>query len=502
MGYAEKRGDYYRARYKIAPGNYGTVRDEFGELIKFAKKRDAEKAADEAEADIRNGRVTAVMKADMSFGEYVNKWYSVQDLAASTMQNYRRHLEEHILPKFEDEVIRRIRPMDVNEWEKEQRAAGYAESSIKTWRGTLHLVLADAFDEGLADSNPAARRRGRGKRAGRSSKRGPEKVITTMLGVLLIAERAALLSGRDDEFVAITTKGYTGMRWGELVGLETEYVKEDGIRVEWQLYELDTGEFHRCPPKDDSYRTIDVPKWHSELLIEHLAYKTAAPCSCHERDYVFTGHRPSNTSVRRVGAKLVDVARLAGVSTGTVSNFLNRPDLVAAGTRPAIEAAIADLGYVRGGVPTQLASHWRRNGFATWLFKPAATGWYPAKAPRAAQPVPILGNPFPGVPARGRGAAARADASWLPVAAGLTPHGLRHTHKTLLVELGVARPLQDERLGHLDGTVQGRYSHVTQTMRDRLMADLTEVWEQALELRRAMSPGSLVVALDRLLRAT
>lgn len=87
------------------------------------------------------------------------------------------------------------------------------------------------------------------------------------------------------------------------------------------------------------------------------------------------------------------------------------------------------------------------------------------------------------------------------MAAGLTPHGLRHTHKTLLVELGVARPLQDERLGHLDGTVQGRYSHVTQTMRDRLMSDLEEVWEQALELRRAMSPGSPVVALDRLLRS-
>lgn len=86
------------------------------------------------------------------------------------------------------------------------------------------------------------------------------------------------------------------------------------------------------------------------------------------------------------------------------------------------------------------------------------------------------------------------------MAAGLTPHGLRHTHKTLLVELGVARPLQDERLGHLDGTVQGRYSHVTQTMRDRLMADLTEVWEEALELRRVMSPGSPVAALDKLLR--
>ncbi len=230
------------------------------------------------------------------------------------------------------------------------------------------------------------------------------------------------------------------MRWGEVVGLETEYVKSEGIRVEWQLYELDTGEFHRCPPKDDSYRTIDIPKWHSELLIEHLANKSVAPCACHERSYVFTGRRPSNTSVGRVGAKLVDVARLAACSTGTVSNVLNHPEVVHPETRRDVEAAIAELGYIRGGVPTQLAAHWRRNGFATWLFKPAASGWYPAKAPRPAQPVPILGNPFPGVPARGRGAASRANASWLPVTAHLTPHGLRHTHKTLLVKLGWAYP--------------------------------------------------------------
>jgi hypothetical protein len=101
---------------------------------------------------------------------------------------------------------------DVAAWEKRERAAGYAESSIRTWRGTLHLILADAVEEGLRDSNPAARRRGRGRRAGRSRSRGPEKAVTSVRGVLLIAERAALLSGRDDEFVAIVLAGFTGLR--------------------------------------------------------------------------------------------------------------------------------------------------------------------------------------------------------------------------------------------------------------------------------------------------
>ena len=44
----------------------------------------------------------------------------------------------------------------------------------------------------------------------------PERTITTALGVLL---------------------AFTGMRWGEVVGRETRYVRADNIRVEWQSYE-------------------------------------------------------------------------------------------------------------------------------------------------------------------------------------------------------------------------------------------------------------------------
>ena len=104
------------------------------------------------------------------------------------------------------------------------------------------------------------------------------------------------------------------------------------------------------------------------------------------------------------------------------------------------------------------------SGFATWLFHPAASGWYPRKAPQPARPVPVLAEPSPGIPVRGRNAATRADARWLPVAKGLTPHGLRHTHKTLMDKLSVPPKLMDERMGHEDGSVQARYSHVTPDM--------------------------------------
>jgi LacI family transcriptional regulator len=49
-----------------------------------------------------------------------------------------------------------------------------------------------------------------------------------------------------------------------------------------------------------------------------------------------------------------DVAERAGVSIGTVSNVLNRPDKVAATTRELVLAAIAELGFVRNSQAAQL----------------------------------------------------------------------------------------------------------------------------------------------------
>lgn len=500
MPQAEKRGPYWRARFNLPTGKRVTVNDLSGAAVRFRTKKEAERAAYEAEANARRSRADS-SAGRVSFGRYASGWFAVQDLAASTMQNYRRHIEEHLLPTFEETAVADIMPSDVARWEKHERAAGYAESSIKTWRGTLHLILADAVDEGLRDDNPASRRRGRGKRAGRLRRRGPEKTVTSALGLLLLAERVALLSGRDDEFVAMLLLGFTGLRWGELVGLETCFVRPTSVRVEWQLYELDTGELHRCPPKDDSYRTIDLPAWLGRPLAEHIAAACPQPCPCHGQTYVFRGHRPPNGAARSEGPRLVDVARRCGLSTGTVSMVLNRPATVPEPTRMRVLTAVADLGYVPGAPRADLAPHWRRRGFATWLFQPAATGQYPQAAPHPSRPVPVLGEPWPGVPVRGRGAAARADACWLPVAAGLTPHGLRHSHKTLMDELAVPAKLQDDRMGHADGSVQARYSHITAGMRTALLDGLTTLWESALDERRTMAVGSPVAVLDRLLAA-
>jgi len=59
--------------------------------------------------------------------------------------------------------------------------------------------------------------------------------------------------------------------------------------------------------------------------------------------------RPNNPRIQ-------DVARRAGVAIGTVSNVLNNPDLVTEHTRLKVEAAIAELGFVRNSAARALAA--------------------------------------------------------------------------------------------------------------------------------------------------
>lgn len=509
MASAEKRTGrdgrpYYRARWVRPDGVKDTVKGSDGKAIRYPTKVTARKAAqaaeDEANAAAGRGRWIAPELSRVTLGEFVrgedgeDGWLAeaTADLAESSRANYEHHLT-HILPVFGAVPLAEIEGKAIDAWERAEKAAG-AASSARTYRATLHTILTDAVAAGHIATNPATRRRGRGRKSGRGGTAGrkPQKAITTALGAVLLGERMSLLSGRDDEFVCTILQLYATLRWGETVGLEVELVSPEVVHVEWQLYELGkSGRFVRCAPKDDSYRVIDIPPWLGALVRGHIARAAPAACECHGQRYVFRGNET------RAGYRLADAAAAAGVSVGTVSNVLNRPERVAQATRERVEKAVAELGAAAGG--TRYAAHWRRSGHGSTLWTPAATGYFPARAPYPRRPVLVRGEPVPGVPVRGRGAEARADASWLPIRQGLTRHGMRHSGKTLMEEIGTPKVLMDDRMGHIDSSVSARYSHVTDPMRRRLMDDLTEQWHASLDARIAMHPRSPVPVLDRLL---
>jgi hypothetical protein len=66
------------------------------------------------------------------------------------------------------------------------------------------------------------------------------------------------------------------------------------------------------------------------------------------------GQDEGGGSQRALRASIRQVADAAGVSTSTVSNVPNNPDVVATSTRRRVEDAMSEVGYVRNGAARQL----------------------------------------------------------------------------------------------------------------------------------------------------
>jgi integrase len=86
-----------------------------------------------------------------------------------------------------------------------------------------------------------------------------------------------------------------------------------------------------------------------------------------------------------------------------------------------------------------------------------------------------------------------------PIHARLHFHDLRHTHKTWLIEDGVAEIAQAQRLGHAVEGVTGIYSHVTAPVIARLVHGLQRRWHTtSTQMADGQSaPGSSVVWVGR-----
>lgn len=68
-------------------------------------------------------------------------------------------------------------------------------------------------------------------------------------------------------------------------------------------------------------------------------------------------------------------------------------------------------------------------------------------------------------------------------------HDLRHTHATMLAELGVPEVLRDDRLGHHPPGVRALYTHTTTAMRAAMIQSLEQLWQQVAVSTKAEAAG-------------
>lgn len=459
---------------------------------RFADDQEAYTFGLDAEADIRRGRWKDPDAHGLTFGEWAELWYAGLDLEPTTRRNYRSLLQNHLLPPFQDRHLDAFVPEEMDPWERGIVRAGYAPRTAQDARRLLSNILGDAVPRHIP-TNPAARRRGKGRKGLRrvEAHLRAAKQWATPLEVILLAERAAMLAGDPNVFTLTVLKGWTGLRWGEVLALGPESVLDGGARldIDTKLYELRG--FYRGYPKDGSLRVIDVPPFLRGAL-RSLA-EGAAACSCSRRE----GEPPDVDGAERV--EWCPGRRYLFLSGGR-------------GRRP-------------GG------AHFQRGVFSSGVMRPAADGIHPGKRearwPRPPRPVVVdvtpadgEGSVFPGrplLPAWPYAAAGEAFeiprrkgqwrydtgdperrhiATWLPIRPGLTWHGLRHGHQTWMDDGGIKKALKTERMGHEDNTMAGRYGHVTEAMVTELLALLQGVWETGLERRHQIHPRSPVPMLD------
>ncbi len=469
MAYAEKRGNLWRARWR---GPDGTLESQPG----FESKTAAENHGRDKEADIRANRYADPRGGRITLTEWVNTWFAALDLEPTTLDNYRYQAEVHILPTFGNHSLISLTTEKVAQWERDLMKAGLSRRTAGNARSALITALSDAVPRYIS-INPAARRKGKGKKGQRRIERLEHagKVWASPLDALLVAERAAALSGSVTDFVVVLTLAYTGMRWSEIIGLAPSAVHGDAVDVHWKLYELN-GRFYRGRPKDGSIRTLAIPPFLQILLQWHARRTKDYSCTC--------------------------VVPPAGDSS--IPWCSARDPYLFLGPRHG---------------------HFRRSNYSERIFRPAADAWHPQRRGKASRDrVPVLidhAHPWPGrplptwpaaivgepyTPPQGQGRPRVSEgsrlASWLPVLPGLTPHGLRHGYQTWMDEAGISYVLQSAQMGHEVPGMRGVYSHVSAAMREGLKVALQDIWEGSLRQRAAMSPRSAVPWLDAVLTAS
>jgi integrase len=277
MAWAEKRGGRYRVRYRLPDGSLFT---EGG----FTSRADAESRAADVESDQRRELFVDPRLAQTTVGEWVKAWSHAHDVSPITWNTYDSHLRNHILPRFADMPLGEVQRMTVKAWVKTLRAT-LAEKSVSDVAGLLSMILGEAVDEGLLGTNPCRKLRiNTGHR--------PERPHVCPDEVATLATRVS-----PENAVLIITAAYTGMRWGELAGLQWDRVdlnKGETVvdpRV-GALHEIG-GRLELGPPKTPaSVRTIHLPPFHIELLTQ-LRHRRP------DATFVFTGvdgglHRRSN----------------------------------------------------------------------------------------------------------------------------------------------------------------------------------------------------------------
>ncbi|MFD7862893.1 tyrosine-type recombinase/integrase [Streptomyces sp. NPDC059783] len=267
--------------YPYASADHGTEhrwavrwRDPEGKQRKrlFRTKPEAQKYAGELKSSMDGGTYINPATPRTTFREVALKWQTASGIQhrPATVANVDRSLKRHILPTFGDRAIGTIRKADVQDWVTE-RAAVLAPSTLEVVYGTLRAVFAWAVGEYIPVSPCDSR--GRADRVRLPSRTAKEVVP------LSAAQVSALTDAAPDRYrAAILLTAASGLRQGELFGLEPRHIRDGEIVVRQQVSVIDGKGVHVAPVKtSSSRRVVPVPQAVTDAVRAHLDAFPVAP---------------------------------------------------------------------------------------------------------------------------------------------------------------------------------------------------------------------------------
>ncbi len=248
-----------------------------------ATKKDAEVELAKFVTEVQNGLV--VDGKSLRFSEFTEIWkrdYGSKELAPTTYKRYYRMLETRLLPYFGHFYINKIRPTDIMKFydllEKDtQLVRKKGNNGAKTKKPLsgktilehhrlLRAMLHKAVYWQLIVANPAERVQA--PKARKPKRRSYDDEQTKIL-----LENLERLSIEETKYkVAIILTVFTGVRLGELMGLEWQDIdfKNGIISINRSSqYLSDMGVFTKTPKTESSIREIAIPKFIISLLEEY-----------------------------------------------------------------------------------------------------------------------------------------------------------------------------------------------------------------------------------------
>lgn len=244
-------------------------RDAFGvrRWITCETRRDADLALERALAEGREPR-RAAWDANVALETYAAHWLEMAagTLKPRTLESYEGALRLHVLPLLGQLKLRQLSRADVKLLVSRKLAAGLSKNSVRIIYATLHALLAEAVEDGVIGSNPAA-----GRGLSRTFRLTPshgdrDGAVKAFERDQLALFLAAVESNEPRHHAMFFTMARTGMRLGEAFGLQWDDI--DVNRCEIRVARAISGGRVETP-KNGKARTVDMSPGLRDVLARH-----------------------------------------------------------------------------------------------------------------------------------------------------------------------------------------------------------------------------------------